>query len=68
LNVVEWDPPGVYGIEEGAEYHYGIPAARLDREQSARLAAILPAPRRWKPLHMDDYSAVILGRMDKAGW
>ena len=68
LNVVEWGPPGIYGIEEGAEYHYGIPAARLDREQSARLAAILPAPRRWKPLRMNDYSAVILGRMDKAGW
>src|SRR5712692_5211454 len=58
LNIVEWGPAGIYGIEEGAKFHYGIPAARLDREQSARLAAILPAPRRWKPLHMDDYSAV----------
>jgi monofunctional biosynthetic peptidoglycan transglycosylase len=68
LNVVEWGPAGTYGIEEGARYHYGIPAARLDREKSARMAAILPAPRRWKPAHMDDYSAVILGRMEKAGW
>jgi monofunctional biosynthetic peptidoglycan transglycosylase len=68
LNVVEWGPAGIYGIEEGARYHYGIPAARLDREKSARMAAILPAPRRWKPAHMDDYSAVILGRMEQAGW
>jgi monofunctional glycosyltransferase len=68
LNVVEWGPAGVYGIEEGAKYHYRLPAARLDRDQSARLAAILPAPRRWRPAHMDDYSAIILGRMEKAGW
>ncbi|MDP9112841.1 MAG: monofunctional biosynthetic peptidoglycan transglycosylase [Acidobacteriota bacterium] len=68
LNVVEWGPGGVYGIEEGARYHYHVSAARLDREQAARLAAILPAPRRWHPARMDDYSAVILARMEKAGW
>ena len=68
LNVVEWGPAGVFGIEEGAKFHYRIPAARLNREQAARMAAILPAPRRWKPAHMDDYSAVIEARMEKAGW
>lgn len=68
LNIVEWGPAGVFGIEEGAKYHYQIPASRLDREQAARMAAILPAPRRWRPAHMDDYSAIILARMDKAGW
>ena len=68
LNVVEWGPAGVYGIEEGAKFHYHLPASRLDRDQSARLAAILPAPRRWRPAHMDDYSAIILERMEKAGW
>ena len=68
LNVVEWGPSGVYGIEEGAKYHYHIPASRLDREQSARLAAILPSPRRWRPARMDDYSSIILARMEKAGW
>jgi monofunctional biosynthetic peptidoglycan transglycosylase len=68
LNVVEWGPGGVYGIEQGARYHYHVSAARLDREQAARLAAILPAPRRWHPARMDDYSAVILARMEKAGW
>jgi len=68
LNVVEWGPAGIFGIEEGAKFHYGIPASRLNREQAARMAAILPAPRRWKPAHMDDYSAVIEARMEKAGW
>ncbi len=68
LNVVEWGPGGVYGIEEGARYHYHVSAARLDREQAARMAAILPAPRRWHPARMDDYSAIILARMEKAGW
>ena len=68
LNVVEWGPSGVYGIEEGAKYHYHVPASRLDRDESARLAAILPSPRRWRPARMDDYSAIILARMEKAGW
>jgi monofunctional biosynthetic peptidoglycan transglycosylase len=68
LNVVEWGPSGVYGIEEGAKYHYHVPAARLDRDESARLAAILPSPRRWRPTRMDDYSSIILARMEKAGW
>ena len=68
LNVVEWGPPGVFGIEEGAKFHYKIAAAQLNREQAARMAAILPAPRRWKPSKMDDYSAVILARMEKVGW
>jgi monofunctional glycosyltransferase len=68
LNVVEWGPAGVYGIEEGAKYHYHVASSRLDREQAARLAAILPAPRKWRPARMDDYSAIILARMEKAGW
>jgi monofunctional glycosyltransferase len=68
LNVVEWGPPGVFGVEEGAKFHYKITASQLTREQAARMAAILPAPRRWKPAHMDDYSAIILARMGKAGW
>ena len=53
LNVVEWGPAGVFGIEEGAKLHYKIPAWRLNREQAARMAAILPAPRRWRPARME---------------
>ena len=67
LNVVEWGP-GVYGAEAAAEYHYTTTAARLDRDQAARLAACLPAPRTRRPARMNHYSALILDRMRQAGW
>jgi len=67
LNVVEWGP-GIYGAEAAAEYHYHTSAARLNRDQAARLAACLPSPRRWKPARMDSYSAAIIERMGQLGW
>jgi monofunctional biosynthetic peptidoglycan transglycosylase len=67
LNVIEWGP-GVFGIEAGAEYHYHTTAGALNREQSARLAAILPSPRRRKPERMNQYSAIIQDRMRLLGW
>ncbi len=48
LNLAEWGD-GVFGAEMAAQKHFGISASRLSAEQSARLAAILPAPRRWSP-------------------
>ncbi|HKB82935.1 MAG TPA: monofunctional biosynthetic peptidoglycan transglycosylase [Burkholderiales bacterium] len=44
LNVIEWGN-GVFGAEAAARYYYGIGAAYLDPEQSARLAAMVPKPR-----------------------
>ncbi len=67
LSVIEWGP-GVYGAEAAARYHYNLPAARIGRDQAARLAAIIPSPRRRKPARMDRISAVILERMSKMGW
>ncbi len=67
LNVVEWGP-GVWGAEAAAQYHYGVPASQLTRDQAARLAAILPSPRRRKPQRMDHYSAIIEDRMTLLGW
>ncbi len=67
LNVVEWGP-GVYGIEEAARYHYKRPARRLTREQAARLAALLPAPRRRIPARVGGYAGTILERMRSLGW
>jgi monofunctional biosynthetic peptidoglycan transglycosylase len=67
LNVIEWGP-GVYGAEAAAQYHFGMPAARVNREQGARLAAILPSPLRRRPARMNEYSALILERMSKMGW
>ena len=67
LNVIEWGP-GVYGLEAAAQYHYGVPAAVLTREQAARLAACIPAPRTRKPDQMSSYSQEILRRMKLRGW
>jgi monofunctional biosynthetic peptidoglycan transglycosylase len=67
LNVIEWGP-GVFGAEAAAEYHYHLNARELDREQSARLAACLPSPRRRRPPRMNQYSAAIMERMTQVGW
>ena len=63
LNVVEWGP-GIYGGQAAAEHYYDIPAAYLTREQAARLAACLPAPRTRRPQRMNAYAAKILARMN----
>ena len=67
LNVVEWGP-GIYGAEPASRYYYGTAAKNTDREQAARLAAILPAPLKRKPERMNQYSALILERMRQMGW
>ena len=67
LNVVEWGP-GVYGAEAASRYHYEIAARNINRQQAARLAAILPAPLKRRPERMNNYSAIILKRMDQMGW
>lgn len=67
LNVIEWGD-GVYGAEAAARRYYGVPAARIGREEAARLAAILPDPRRRDPARMRRYSRIILERMAAVGW
>jgi monofunctional biosynthetic peptidoglycan transglycosylase len=67
LNVVEWGP-GVYGAESACRYYYRTSARNIDREQSARLAAILPLPLKRRPDHMNRYSGLILERMRQMGW
>tara|TARA_R110002124_G_scaffold4095_1_gene25393 strand:+ start:5301 stop:5975 length:675 start_codon:yes stop_codon:yes gene_type:complete len=46
LNVAEW-APGVYGAEAAARHWYGKGADDLTAREAARLAAILPSPRRY---------------------
>ena len=66
LNVVEWGP-GTFGAEAAARHYYGVSAAQLSAEQSARLAVLLPNPRRFGRLHDSPYlaarSQIILRRM-----
>ena len=67
LNVVEWGP-GVYGAEAACRYWYRKPARNMDRQESARLAAILPLPLKRRPDRMNHYSEIILERMRQMGW
>ncbi len=48
INLAEWGPYH-FGAEAGARHHFRKSAASLTREEAARMAAILPAPRRWTP-------------------
>jgi monofunctional biosynthetic peptidoglycan transglycosylase len=69
LNVVEWGS-GVYGAEAAAQHYYGIPAAGLSASQAARLAVMLPDPRRYDKNRTSAYLArrtsLILHRMGSA--
>ena len=67
LNVVEWGP-GIYGAESACRYYDQTEARNIGRQQSARLAAILPAPLKRRPERMNNYSVIILRRMDQMGW
>jgi monofunctional biosynthetic peptidoglycan transglycosylase len=48
LNVVEWGE-GIFGIEAAAQHYYSKPAIALSPQEAARLAAVLPNPRRYRP-------------------
>lgn len=45
LNQVEWGL-GIYGVEAASQHYFGIHASELNQEQAARLAVMLPQPRR----------------------
>lgn len=64
LNLAEWGD-GVFGAEMASRTHYRKSARNLSREEAARLAAILPAPRRWPPYGSvaSRRAEIILGRM-----
>ena len=46
VNVVEFGD-GVYGAEAAARRYYGVSAAKLGPAQAARLAAVLPNPKKY---------------------
>jgi monofunctional glycosyltransferase len=66
LNNVEW-APGVYGAEAAAHHYYGHAARSMTRDQAQRLAAVLPAPLRWRPNRMAKRAASIEARMRQMG-
>ena len=69
LNVIEWGD-GVFGAEAAARHHYGTSAAGLSAEQAARLASVVPSPRRYGPASDTAYlqrrTQTILARMNGA--
>jgi monofunctional glycosyltransferase len=66
LNVVEWGD-GIFGAEAAAQRYFSTSATRLGPEQAARLAVMLPAPRRFEKNPYSGYlngrTQLILGRM-----
>ncbi len=67
LNEVEWGS-GIYGTEAASRAYYGVGARKIDRDEAARLAAVLPLPLKRRPERMDHYSEIILERMREMGW
>ena len=69
LNVIEWGDD-VFGAEAAARHYYGVGAASLGPEQSARLAAMVPNPRFYDRNRNTAYLArraqTILARMPAA--
>ena len=70
LNVVEWGD-GIFGIEAASRHHFGKPAADLSPHEAAKLAAVLPNPRRYQPSgssrYVENQSERIYGIMVKRG-
>lgn len=48
LNVAEWGE-GIFGIEAASRAYFHKPASALSAEEAARLAAVLPNPRKYRP-------------------
>lgn len=71
LNVIEWGS-GIYGIEAASREYFGKRASQLTRREGARLAAIIPSPRRHRADSDSKYvlrrSTLILDRMGARGW
>jgi monofunctional glycosyltransferase len=60
LNIAEFGR-GIYGVEAASRHYFGRPASRLNREQAALLAAVLPSPRRY---HVEAPSSFVQSRRD----
>jgi monofunctional glycosyltransferase len=48
LNIAEWGP-GIYGAEAASRHYFRKSAAKLTRQEAARLVSILPSPNKWSP-------------------
>jgi monofunctional biosynthetic peptidoglycan transglycosylase len=67
LNSVEWGE-GVFGAQAAARHYFRVDAAQLGPQQAARLAVMLPAPKRFEKRPASPYllsrTATIVARMN----
>ncbi|MEQ8525845.1 monofunctional biosynthetic peptidoglycan transglycosylase [Gracilimonas sp.] len=56
LNTAEFGP-GMYGVNKASEFYYNKPASDLTPKQSARMATVLPSPKRIEPEPASEYVA-----------
>ena len=54
LNAAEWGE-GIFGIEAASRHYYSKPASALAPEEAARLASVLPNPRKYNPIGTSKY-------------
>ncbi len=54
LNVAEWGE-GIFGAEAASRRYFGKPAAALTPLEAARLASVLPNPRKYNPVSDQRY-------------
>ena len=68
LNNVEWGE-GVFGAQAAARHYFQVDSTRLGSEQAARLAGMLPAPKRFEKRPASPYivgrAATIVARMGR---
>ena len=50
LNIIETGD-GIYGVEAASKNYFHKPSSKLNIYEAARIAAILPDPRNWNPVH-----------------
>ncbi len=65
LNVVEWGN-GVFGVEAAAHHYYKVPAAQIGPSTAARMAVMLPNPRKYEkamPAWVVRHAARVQARM-----
>jgi len=70
LNVAEWGE-GIFGIEAASLHYYGKPSSALGPGEAARLASVLPNPRKYNPAgtsaYVENRSRIIYEIMVKRG-
>ena len=54
VNIAEFGK-GIYGVEAASQHYFNKPASRLSQNEAARLAVLLPSPRKRNPRDLTPY-------------